>query len=315
MKIGIITNHYDVGGGGQHCIYQVWDALLDHEITGIAVLNHRDNLITNSDILSGDLKSSIKYLNEVSDIIIHWADLGDIEFKKPVIFITMGASSWTENAYNKYKKYIKYRVSLSEVAGKFFIEPYSLIYPYIQEEKLEGERLDYGDNVIGYIGRISHEKGLEETLELVKESGWTFVLGFNPINTQWENYFLEKLEKEIPGQYRLYNPDYNVGPLLKSFTVTSVLSPSEGFCLTAAESLACGIPTLTNRTGFMAEVELPDYHYAGPNMVDRLYKLKEEKNNNQKLYKDIASRFNREDHNKKWNNLIKEIEFEIYKKT
>lgn len=307
MKIGIVTNHFDCGGGGQQCIHQITEALKNkHDITGIAVQEHRDNLLDSDFVLSGDFESSLKYLNIMSDVIIHWANIGEYNFKKPLIFISMGASPWTKQATELYKHQTIKNVAVSKVAGQFFDSEYTIIHPYVDEERLYGRTVSFGDNVIGYLGRISTEKGIYETVEMIKDTKWKLVLAFTPINTKVEETILENVLKTIPDQVELYTPKNNVGPVIRSFDVMSILSPSEGFCMSAAESLYCGVPILCNRTGFMAEYDLPDYHFG--NNVDNLDRLVLKKKHNKQLYKDIASNFTKEVHEEKWLDLIESVE-------
>ena len=315
-----MIKHYDIGGA-QIFIKELIDIIKnDFEIIGLAVEKYRNEKLSEEFVLSGDFESNLRYLDYNCDIIITWGDFGhDLSiFTKPILFISIDSFNYTKSICIKYKDSIKYRVALSKAAGLNFDNDYTTIYSYIEEERLRGEPI-LGEGLrLGYLGRISPEKGLLESIELVKAlpKEWVFSVGFDPINSEFEQYFLSELEKQIPNRYKLYNPGLNVGSFLKSINVLSVLSPREGFCKTSAEAFYCGVPQLANDTGIMGDVKhmLPDYHIANgdyQDMANQVIELHKNKNNNIEFYKEISTLFDKETIRQKWIELLYNIKKEI----
>jgi glycosyltransferase involved in cell wall biosynthesis len=114
--------------------------------------------------------------------------------------------------------------------------------------------LPAGAVVVGYIGRLSPEKGLPELAEAwrrvadVASEAHLLVAGVGPLEGD--------LRARLAGAPRVhwFGLEHDVAALMKRCDVLAVPSYEEGFGLVAAEAMAAGVPVVASRTGGLAEV-------------------------------------------------------------
>lgn len=336
LKVGLVTNNYDCAGGAQASTFDIIESMnhTPYKFMGLAVQNPNGKIhgnLNENHVLSGDFLASLKYLDEVCDVIVVWSDTLGYDFKSKLIFIARGCSQWTKAMYHQYMEKDPILVAVSEMAGKevFDGKKYHVIHDSINLDKLQNDKyrknnsyIPKGHKVLGYLGRISGEKGLHDLLEVFKclPEDWHLSLSYEPSYSEFEQNFEELLEIQIPGRYTTCSPGSVVGDVLRQMDVCGILSPAEGFCRAAAESLAVGTPVLCNSVGFLPEVRdfLPDECYADSqdfeklaNQVQSLYDMKNHSTTFFEVSHEIKRWFSLESHNKKWRLLFEQIEKEL----
>ncbi|MCG8603576.1 glycosyltransferase family 4 protein, partial [bacterium] len=111
-----------------------------------------------------------------------------------------------------------------------------------------------GDYLLVF-GRIHHDKGVYEAIQLAKEVQIPLVIAGI---IQDENYFREKIDPHIDDESIRYigsvGPDRKSEVLGGALTVLHLINFAEPFGLSVIESMACGTPVIAMRRGSMPEI-------------------------------------------------------------
>lgn len=113
------------------------------------------------------------------------------------------------------------------------------------------------DRVVGFLGRIASDKGVERIVEAVRglDSEWKAVFVGRAGNfATYEQQFEELCRSRIPDQHRIVDWRTDIGNVLHAMDVMVYPSNEEGFANSLAEAWLAGVPTVaTAGVGALAE--------------------------------------------------------------
>ena len=113
------------------------------------------------------------------------------------------------------------------------------------------------DRVVGFLGRIAQDKGVERIVDAVRELDprWQAVfVGFTGNFLDYERQFEQLCKERLPGRHRLVGWRSDVGNVLRAMDVMVYPSDDEGFANSLAEAWIVGVPTVaTEGVGALAE--------------------------------------------------------------
>lgn len=154
-----------------------------------------------------------------------------------------------------YKKYndINHYVSISNSDRSPELEYIATIYNGINEKEFTFKE-EHGDYLL-FFGRIHHEKGTYESIQIAKSSGMKLIIsGF----IQDEKYFKEKVEPFINNEDIVYvgnsGPEKRDELLGGAFALLHPINFEEPFGLSVVESYFCGTPVIAFNKGSMPEL-------------------------------------------------------------
>lgn len=132
----------------------------------------------------------------------------------------------------------------------------TLVVPNPVEIGSEAHPREASHRVVGFIGRLDPEKGLNELIQAAALVEASFVVVGEPCFAP--RGYLDELkraaERRAPGRLRFVGSVPDPGEVLSGFTVLVVPSRREPFGRVAAEALSCGIPVVAAATGGLPEV-------------------------------------------------------------
>lgn len=111
------------------------------------------------------------------------------------------------------------------------------------------------DDYLLFFGRIDHEKGTREAIEVARQSGRRLLIAGLISN---EKYYREEVEPALDGKQIIYVG--NVGPaqrdvlLGKAVALLHMINFDEPFGLSVIEAMACGTPVIAMNRGSMPEL-------------------------------------------------------------
>ncbi len=128
------------------------------------------------------------------------------------------------------------------------------------ENKVESKlhlRLNPNHKIIGYVGRISDEKNLDILLETFnklqdKYPIYLLIVGGGPKNK------IRKFEKNKNTKVTGFVS--NVIPYLQAMDIFVMPSLTETTSLATLEAMACGVPVITTKVGFLKEYVIKNYN-------------------------------------------------------
>jgi glycosyltransferase involved in cell wall biosynthesis len=175
--------------------------------------------------------------------------------KIPVITTIHGFSS--KQIIPVYKKYnaSSHYVSISNADRSPELDYIATVYNGINTKDFEFSAKP--EDHLLYFGRIHHDKGTSEAIDIAKKSGHKLIISGI---IQDENYFREKIEPRLDDQVVYIGP---AGPEKRNMLLGSakaLLHPinfNEPFGLSVAEAMLCGTPTIAFNKGAMPELIRP----------------------------------------------------------
>lgn len=141
------------------------------------------------------------------------------------------------------------------------VDPRRLVPTLDEAEARESIELDASHTVVGYVGRLAAEKGVEDLMRMVAimagdDDDVRFVIvGDGPLRGE-----LEGLASglKVGDRVRFVGRRFPASDFMQLFDVTVAPSVSEGQSLVAIESMLMGKPVVATAVGGLAEVVTPD---------------------------------------------------------
>jgi len=173
--------------------------------------------------------------------------------KTPVITTIHGFSS--ARIIPVYKKYnaTSHYVSISNADRNSELNYLATVYNGLDSRdfSFNAEPEDY----LLYFGRIHHDKGTAEAIEIAKKSNRKLLIAGI---IQDANYYREKVEPFIDNEQIIYvghaGPDKRKNLLGKAAVLLHPINFNEPFGMSVAESMLCGTPVIAFNKGSMPEL-------------------------------------------------------------
>lgn len=173
--------------------------------------------------------------------------------KTPVITTIHGFSS--ARIIPVYKKYnaTSHYVSISNADRNSELNYLATVYNGLDSRdfSFNAEPEDY----LLYFGRIHHDKGTAEAIEIAKKSNRKLLIAGI---IQDANYYREKVEPFIDNEQIIYvghaGPDKRKNLLGKAAALLHPINFNEPFGMSVAESMLCGTPVIAFNKGSMPEL-------------------------------------------------------------
>ncbi|MBN1633044.1 MAG: glycosyltransferase family 4 protein [Ignavibacteria bacterium] len=154
-----------------------------------------------------------------------------------------------------YKKYngINYYVSISKSDRSSELKYIATVYNGINEKEFTYKDIP-GDYLL-FLGRIHHEKGTSECIEIAKKAKMKLVIAGL---VQDKKYFEEKIKPHLNNRDVIYwgnaDPEQRNELLGGAYALLHPINFEEPFGLSVVESYFCGTPVVVFRRGSMKEL-------------------------------------------------------------
>lgn len=173
--------------------------------------------------------------------------------KTPVVTTIHGFSSERiVPVYKKYNGHVHY-VSISNADRKPDLNYVATVHHGIPLEEFTFR--EQKDDYLLFFGRIHHEKGTFEAIEIAKRAGCRLIIAGI---IQDQKYFNEKVAPYIDGDQIKYigsvGPDERDEVLGKARALLHIINFNEPFGLSLIEAMACGTPVIARPRGSIPEI-------------------------------------------------------------
>lgn len=204
---------------------------------------------------------------EASDVIVAWAHERPRDytgrFDGPFVQVAHGACQWTSNWINAAGHDGYHFAAVSDLAARTCPPGARVIRLGIDLDRCQPKvdrhatraawGIDPGEIVLGYVGRLSPEKGCHHVAALGQYLGPPYRVVFvGP--TQYAQRYVGLLEATDPRAV-FAGASESIGDALAAMDVVLCLSPQEGGPLAALEAMAARVPLVATRTGLLTDLD------------------------------------------------------------
>jgi glycosyltransferase involved in cell wall biosynthesis len=219
---------------------------------------------------------AVKRVAANSDILICWgvenlADVIPLDYTGQIVVTSKSSGAFQESFLHPNSMLTSNYVANSVKSGEAFPavvrHRVRVIYPGIQPQRLaltrtrDRQRKEWGmsrdDLIVGYLGRIAPDKGVEQLLDAVcrLDRRWKAVfVGRNGNFADYERQFAALCRRLLPGRAEFVDWTRAVGDALAAFDVLAYPTVEEGFANSLAEAWMLGVPTVaTEGVGALSE--------------------------------------------------------------
>ena len=203
------------------------------------------------------------------DVMLHWGLALDEFFPrqrpKLSVYLAHGDGWWTSSVLAGSHHVTDHVVAVSQRVRDVLDPSYDttvilngidsarLAHTRSRQEKRRELGLADGDFVLGYVGRLSHEKRPEmliQSLASLPRNVKALIVGWGPMRAS----LMEMANDYAPGRVIFATGSSYLGDFYRAMDAFCLLSSQEGFALVALEAMMCGVPLIATPVGAVPEV-------------------------------------------------------------
>ena len=242
--------------GADVTLFATGDSITNGKLSSICAIGYEENRTQDAKVLECLHISNLMERASEFDIIHNNFDFLPLTYsgliKTPVITTIHGFSS--TRIIPVYKKYnaIGHYVSISNADRSMELDYIATVYNglNINEFKFHATPQDY----LLYFGRMHHDKGPVEAIQIAKKSGKKLIMAGI---VQDVNYFKERIEPHFGDQIQYIGhagPEQRNELLGSALALLHPINFNEPFGMSVAESMLCGTPVIAFNKGSMPEL-------------------------------------------------------------
>lgn len=242
--------------GGDVTLFATGDSITEGKLSSVCETGYEEDRAQDAKVLECLHISNLMERAKEFDIIHNNFDFLPLTYsrliKTPMITTIHGFSS--PRIIPVYKKYntTSHYVSISNADRSPDLSYLATVYNGLDLNAFSFN--DSPDDYLLYFGRIHHDKGAAEAVEIAKQSKRRLIIAGI---IQDENYFKQKVEPHLNKDIKFIGhagPDQRKQLLSKASALLHPINFNEPFGMSVAEAMICGTPVIAFNKGSMPEL-------------------------------------------------------------